>query len=483
MRGLPGASHQREEDAFMGKSYDYDVVVIGGGPGGYAAAIRASQLGARAACVEKEHLGGVCTNVGCIPTKVLAHAARFMREARRAGELGVRLGGVELDYPLLVDCREAVTKKLRGGIEFLLGSNQVEVIRGAAAFEDAHTIAVDGGGGSERVSVIAEKVMIATGSMPMELPVAPFDEDAIISSRGALGLRELPGSLIIVGGGYIGCEFASIFSAFGVDLTIVELKDRLLPEMDADCSREVTRELKKAGAKILTGTTLEGIEKQDGGVVASLSGGKLVQAEKALICVGRRPMWEGLDIEGIGIKTGGRGEIVVNGHMQTSVPHIYAIGDVAGGILLAHVASHEGLAAAAHATGNISAEVSYRVVPACAFTFPQIGVVGMTEEQAREAVGEVTVKKFPMRALGMAHVSDMTEGFVKLVCDGNSGEVLGVQIASAEASNLIAEAALAMQLEMTAEELAETIHAHPTMPESMREAAEGILGMPIDWMG
>jgi len=465
----------------MARRYDYDLVVIGGGPAGYVAAIRASQAGAGVACIEKDHLGGVCTNVGCIPTKAMVHAARTILEIKAAKKIGIAVSDVQLDYGQLLEHRGAVVERLRGGIQTLLKANGVELIRGVASLEDAHTVAVDGEGGGRSVS--GEKLLIATGSKSLELPIAPVDEKVILSSRGALELEELPESLIIVGGGYIGCEFASIFSALGVELTVVEIMDRLLPEMDEDCGREVEKLLKKAGCNVLTGTGLQGAKKTKGGVTAALSDGSKLKAQKMLVCVGRAPAGEGLGAEKIGIKAAERGGIAVNEHMQTSLPHVYAAGDVTGHIMLAHVATREATVAAAHATGKLTAKMSYRVVPACAFTIPQVASVGMTEQQAREKVGEVIVKKFPMRSLGMARVSGMTEGFAKMVCDAGSREVLGVHIACAEASSLIAEAALGMQLEITAEELAQTIHAHPTMPESLQEAAEAVIGKPVNWSG
>ena len=465
----------------MAKTYDYDVLVIGGGPAGYPAAIRASQLGARTACVEKGPLGGTCTNTGCIPTKVMVHAARLLQEVRDAAKVGVVAENPRLDYAGLVKHRDAVVQVLRGGVESLLKANGVELIRGAAAFTDAHTVQVKADG--KPVSLTADKIMVATGAQPVEVPVAPFDGRDVISSTGALALEELPGSLLIVGGGYIGCEFACIFAALGVQVTVVEMLDQLLPGMDADCGREVARHLKKAGAKVLTGVGVNKVHKGKGGLTAELADGRKIKADKVLVCVGRRPTYDGLDLARAGVKTTEKGVAVVNAHMQTSVPTIYAIGDAAGGILLAHVASYEGLVAAAHATGRITAAADYRVVPACVFTIPEVASVGMTEEQARKAAGEVTVKKFPMRALGKAHAARMTDGFTKMICNAKTGEVLGVHIVSAEASNLIAEAALAIRLQATAEELADTIHAHPTMPECMREVAEGVLGKPIDWTG
>jgi len=470
-----------KERADMGGKHDFDLAVIGGGPGGYVAAIRAAQLGARVALAEKLHLGGVCTNIGCIPTKVLTHAARLMLQQGRLGEFGLGVGEVSLDCGKLGARRDEVVKKLRAGVETLLKSNKVELVRGTASFEDEHTLSVKGD--KESVKLGAEKIIIASGSAPVELPVAKFDGKRVIESAAAVRMNELPQSILIVGAGYIGCEFAGIFSAFGVDVTLVELKERILPEMDVDCGREVLKSLKKQGVKVMTSTSLEKLSKPKGALKAVLSSGEELSFPKVLVCVGRRPVSEGMDLERIGVKTGKHGAIVVNEHMQTSLPHVYAVGDVTGGMMLAHVASREGVVAAAHATGTITARMSHRVVPACAFTVPEVATVGMTEERARQEVGEVIVKKFPMHTLGKAHVDGETEGFVKLIARAGTGEVLGVHIAAAEASSMIAEAALAMELEATAEELAETIHAHPTMPEGLHEAAEGVLGLAVNWAG
>ncbi len=465
----------------MGDRYDFDVAVIGAGPAGYVAGIRAAQLGARACVIEKGHLGGVCTNVGCIPTKVLWQTAELLLEARRADEFGVDVGKVTLDYGALAARRDEIIEKLRGGIQSLLGGNDVELLRGAAAFTDSHAVRVKGDELDEQIT--AEKIIIATGSRAIGIPPAPFDHELIIDSSDAVSADALPGSILIIGGGYIGVEFASIYAACGVEVTVVEMLDRLLAAMDADCAREVVKFLKKSGVNILTGTKLAETAAGDGSVKATLSDGQEVEAEKMLVCVGRRPDCEGLDIEKAGVEPGERGGVKVNERLQTSQEHIYGVGDAIGEPLLAHVASHEALVAAAHATGTITAKMDYRVVPACVFVHPEIATVGLLEEEAREKYGEVEVKKFPFRALGKAHISGQTDGLVKMIADAETGQLVGVHIAAADASSLLGEAALALKLECTAEELSETIHAHPTLAESLREAADGLIGMPVNWMG
>jgi len=465
----------------MANSYDFDVAVIGGGPAGYVAAIRASQLGAKVCLVEKLHLGGVCTNVGCIPTKVLVHAARTALELARAGEWGIDVAGVSVDYARLGERRDAVVARLRGGVGSLLKANKVELLRGEAAFRDPHTLRIAMKDGEDELS--ASRIFLATGSEPSELPAMPFDGESVISSAEAVALNELPESILIVGGGYIGCEFASVFSAFGVEVTVVELMDRLLPLLDEDCAREVSKKLKRAGTQICTSVKVEELRKTQGSVKVRLSDGKRIEAQKALVCTGRRVATPGVNLEAAGLRAEGNGSVAVNEHMQTSQPHIYAIGDVTGGHMLAHVASREAVVAAAHATGTLTAAMDYRVVPACVFTFPELATVGVTEGEAKRQGWEVICKRFPLRALGKAHVEGATEGFVKMVADAGTGEVLGVHIAAPNASALIAEAALGMALEATASEFAETVHAHPTMPEAISEAAEGILGLPINWTG
>ncbi|MGD2174687.1 MAG: dihydrolipoyl dehydrogenase [Candidatus Brocadiaceae bacterium] len=462
----------------MSEGYDFDVAVIGSGPAGYVAGIRASQLGARTCVIEKGLLGGVCTNVGCIPTKVLWHTASTALRLEGAEEIGLKLGRIEVDWPVVAARRDAVLEKLRGGIEALLAGNDVELVRGRASFSDPHTLRV---GGTD--SLTAAKIMVATGSRPVELPRLPFDHEAIIDSADAVTADELPDSVVIVGGGYIGLEFASIYTACGVGVTVVEALDRLLPAMDKDCAREVTKLLKGREVRIHTGVTIEQVDRDSGGVRGRLSDGTEVSGEKLLVCVGRRPDVTGLEIENAGLEPGEGGEIPVNEHMQASRPHIYAIGDVNGQAMLAHVGSQEGLVAAAHATGALTAAMDYRVAPACVFVHPEVAVVGLSEEEAHEETEQVVVKKFPFRALGKAHVVGETQGLVKMVCDGRTGQILGIHMAGPDASVLLGEAALALQLECTAEEMADTIHAHPTLAEALKEAAEGVIGMPINWRG
>ena len=465
----------------MGDDYDFDVAVIGAGPAGYVAGIRAAQLGATVCVIEKGELGGCCTNVGCIPTKALWHAAGLLREAQNADRFGVDVSGVELNYANVAAHRDGVVQKLRAGIKGLLKANKVELIQAAASFADAHTLSLQSDDGERTVR--ADSIIVATGSSPVELPMAPFDHQVVIDSDDAVRATELPGSVIIVGGGYIGIEFASIYAAYGLKVTVVEALDSLLPGIDADCAKEVFKVLKRGKVAIHTGASLESIEATGEGVTAKLSNGKEATAEQMLVCVGRRPDVSGLGVEAAGLKVGEKGQLVVNEHMQTNVPNVYAVGDAAGDPLLAHVGSQEGIVAAEHATGSLTAAMDYRVVPACVFSFPVIATVGMSERRAAEAADDVVVKKFPFRALGKAHIMGATDGFVKTISDGKTGQLLGVHICGPHASDLLGEAALALKLECTAEELAATIHAHPTLPESLKEAAEGAAGMPINWLG
>jgi len=465
----------------MSDNYDFDVAVIGAGPAGYVAGIRAAQLGARACVVEKSELGGVCTNVGCIPTKALWHSSRMLLRIERAAECGLDIGGCELNYAAVASRRDAIVKKLRGGVKALLSGKGVELIQAVARFKDPHTLHLDGPDGERDLR--ARNVIIATGSRPVELREAPFDHEVVVDSADAVSANELPESVVIVGGGYIGIEFAGIYAAFGIEVVVIEAMDRILPGVDEDCARQAAKGLKRLGVCMLTGLRLESVSKDKGGVRAKLTNGEEVTAQRMLVCVGRRADCSGLDLERAGLQAGEQGQLSVNEHMQTAQPHVYAAGDVVGHPMLAHAGSREGIVAASHATGSLTAAMDYRVVPACAFAFPEIGTVGLTEDEARESVGEIVVKKFPLLALGKAHILGETDGFVKMLADAKTGELLGVHICGPEASSLIGEAALAMQLECTAEELAETIHAHPTLPEALQEAAEGLVGVPVNWRG
>jgi dihydrolipoyl dehydrogenase len=466
----------------MSDTFDYDIAVIGAGPAGYVAAIRAAQLGAQVCIIEKGALGGTCTNIGCIPTKAMRHSAHVLLTALEGAKFGVNAGGAVLDFAAAAAHRDGVIAKLTGGIKGLLKGNKVDLIVGAASFEDAHTLAVASGDETPRL-VTAEKVFIATGSVPIDLPMAKFDHEHILDSGDMLTATTLPESLIIVGGGYIGIEFAGIYAACGVPVTVVEALDDILPGSDPDCAKIVRKNLKKRKVKLLTGAALESVEVAADGVTAKLAGDKEVSAAAMLVCVGRRADCTGLAAENAGLEVGDRGELAVDEHMQTTVPHIYAIGDVTGGPLLAHVGSQEGLVAAAHAMGSITAKMDYAVVPACVFSFPELASVGMTEERAAEVVGDIVVKKFPFVALGKAHIQGATDGLVKLIACAATGKLLGAHICGEDASTMLAEATLALQLECTAEELAHTIHAHPTMAEALSEAAEGVIGQPINWKG
>jgi len=453
-----------------------DVVVIGSGPGGYVAALRAAQLGKRTCVVERDALGGVCLNRGCIPTKALAHAAEVCSLAREGEKIGVLASDVKVDFAKMQAAKDAVVAKLTKGVAFLLKRAGVDVIEGTGRLAGRKKVAVKLNDGGEEV-VEADKIIIATGSEPARPDWISFDSDRVITSDEALKLEKLPSGVFVLGGGYIGCEFASIFAQLGTQVTVVEMLDSLLPNMDADIGSEIAKALKRLKVKVHLGTRMESLKAGRGGVSAKLSDGRSVDAELALICVGRRLLSDGLGLEAAGVKVED-GAIVVDEHCETSVAGIYAIGDVTGKVLLAHVASAQGIVAAEHAAGQ-EARIDYRCVPAAVFTSPEAGTVGLTEAEASQAGHKVKAAKFPLQALGRAVAIGETAGFAKVVADEATRQVLGVHVVGPHASDVVAEGGMAIALEATVTELAWTIHAHPTLPEAVMEAARAWLGQGI----
>lgn len=444
-----------------------DVAIIGGGPGGYLAALRASQLGAKTVLIEKNKLGGVCLNEGCIPTKALLHTANVLKTVREAGTFGVKVGKPALDWAAAQARKQSVVDRLNSGVKLLLNRAGVEVIKGHARFLSPSSLEVEGAGRIE-----AEKFIVATGSSPITLPIPGMDDPNVIDSSGALALEELPESILIIGGGYIGAEFASLFNALGVKVYVVEMLPRILPGIERDLSQALEKVFTKQGIKVHTGAKVTALEKSAAGLVAKVSadaGERKIEVEKILYAVGRRPNVEEAGLEQAGVRYDRKAGIHVDERMRTNVPHIYAVGDVVGKIMLAHVAFREGVVAAENALG-LESRMSYKAVPSCIFTDPEIASVGMSEEEAREKVSEVRTGSFPFSANGKALIEGNSEGFVKVVSEARYGEILGLHVIGPHASDLILEGSLALTGEATIAEIEHTIHPHPTLGEAIAEA-------------
>jgi dihydrolipoyl dehydrogenase len=461
--------------------YDVDVCIIGTGPGGYIAAVRAAQLGMKVAVVEREELGGICLNRGCIPTKAMLRSAEVFHTMQRSEDFGILAKDVTVDFGKVIAHREKVVKQLVGGVGGLLKSYGVEVVRGTAKLAERGKVRVTGSSDS---TITAKNVVLATGSSPAKLPVPGADGPNVIDSDGALALTEIPKSLLIIGGGAIGCEWACVFGAFGTKVTIVEMLPTLLPLEDEEMGRTLARSLGRQGVTIHTEAKLEEIAQGDDGLsvgVLTLKDGKQerVSAEKVLVGVGRRPNSADLGLEGAGVSLDRRGFIEVDDHLKTTAGNVYAIGDVTGKQLLAHLAMHQGVAAVEAIAGK-GHPMDYKVVPACTYTHPEVASVGLSEKEAREQGYDVVIGKFPFQANARSLAHGDAEGMVKMVADAKYGELLGVHIIGSTASELIPEAALGIRLESTLEDIAHTIHAHPTMAEAVGQAAWAALGGALD---
>ncbi len=466
----------------MTEAKTYDVCIIGSGPGGYVAAIRAAQLGLSALIVEREsRLGGVCTLRGCIPTKALLHTADLLEEARHGAEVGVAAREVKLDLSLAMKHKERVVRQSSNGVAYLMKKNRIDVATGFGRIAGSGRVSVAAADGTE-TSYEAKNVLVATGSTPRSLPGFEIDHKTILSSDSILELTEIPKSLLVIGSGAVGVEFASMFSRFGSKTTVVEILPRIVPIEDEEISRELAASFKRQGIAIYVDTRVERVTKTDGGVevLARTSGEKTetFRAEKILMAVGRRPLSEGIGLEGPGVATE-KGYIRVDADMRTNVPGIYAIGDVVPTPWLAHVASAEGVVAVEHMAGRESRPLNYDQVPSCTYCAPEVASIGLTEAAARERGYDVAVGKFPFSAIGKARILNETGGFVKIVAEKKYDEVLGVHIIGPAATELIAEAGAALRLEATSEELVRTIHAHPTLSEAIHEAAEAVSGHAI----
>jgi dihydrolipoamide dehydrogenase len=458
---------------------EFDLIIIGSGPGGYVAGIRAGQLGMKVAVVEKDpRVGGTCTLRGCIPTKALLHTAAVLDEIRHADGLGITVAEPKLDIDKAQDRKQKVVDSNSKGIDFLFKKNKVTTLRGFGRVTGPNEVEVEGAEG--KVSYGAKNIIIATGSVPRDVPIAPVDGERILNSDHILELRRVPASLAVLGAGAVGTEFASIYASFGTKVTLIEMLPRILPIEDEECSAELQKALRKRGLDVMTGTKMASVEKTDGGVRLRLEGGKkdVVEAEMLLVAIGRRPVTENVGLEALGIQLE-RGYVHVNPLMQTAVPSIYAIGDVINTPWLAHVASAEGILAVEHMAGLQVKPLNYDRVPSCTYCDPEVASVGLTEAKARERGYDVAVGKFPFSALGKARIVGKTEGFVKVVRDKKYDEILGVHIVGVHATDLIAEACVALQMEGTDEELLRTMHAHPTLSEAVMEAAHAAHGAAI----
>ena len=462
------------------------LAILGAGPGGYVAAIRAAQLGARVTVIENQALGGVCLNWGCIPSRALLSVVELGDKAKKAKDFGIQLSGpVTYDPTVMVARKNKVVSTLVKGIATLFKTWNIEHVEGTGELLDARTIRVTKPDGTE-TRVVADGVIIATGSSWPNLPLFPIDGTQIITSKQALDLSRIPVSLLIVGGGVEGCEFASLSSGLGTQVTLVELVPRLLPLEDEEISQMMERELKKRGVDIRTGVTVDQIVRQPDLVTAHLRDGLSLNVEQVLVSVGRGFNSRGIGLEKAGIQVGTRGEIVVNDRMETNVPGVYAIGDVVGKAMLAHVASAQGKVAVENFMGR-PRTIDYDVIPTGIFTLPEIGRVGLTEQQARDrcvAAGKdpqqsVKVGRFRYGGLGKAQATGDIQGLLKVVADAESDRILGVHILGAHAADLVHEAALAMHLGATVSRVAEMIHAHPTLAEGLMEAMEDVHGHAI----
>ncbi len=449
----------------------FDIAVIGSGPGGYVAAIKAAQAGKQVCLIEKGEIGGTCLNVGCIPTKTLLAGSEMVRDLKIASEFGIKIGSVEIDYSQMKKRKDAVIGKMRRGLEGLITSNGITIIRGAASFVSAHEIAVQG------EIIRAEKIIIASGSEPLDIPAFPCDHTRVMNSSSILEMTTLPKHLVIIGGGYIGCEFASLYSALGVKVTILEALDSIVKPQGQAISEALTRSFKAQGIEIKTGVTVERIDKADQ-LTVQCQGGFSVLCDVVLVSIGRKVVSSSLQLQNAGVKLAERGVIPVNEKMETNVSHIYAIGDVTGKVLLAHVASHQGIVAALNAIGHKS-HMNYDAVPAVIFTHPEIAMVGMSLERAKEAGFDAQLGKFPFQALGKAVATGHTEGFAHVIIDRKTGQILGAEVVGHDAGTLISEMTLAIANELTVECITETIHAHPTLPEAWLEASLMACEMPL----
>ena len=447
-----------------------DVVIIGGGPGGYVAAIHAAHLGAKIALVEKDRLGGTCLNRGCIPTKALVRSTEVLLEARRAKDFGIDVGNIKINFQKIMARKNNVVSQLVSGVEQLMKSNRISVYRGTACILSPNLVKVN----DEEIN--ARKLVIATGSESAPLPIPGLDLPGVLSTDDILDLKELPKSLVVIGGSHVGVEFACIFNALGTRVTIVKRRPLLLEPVDEEVGRRFAQTLPRQGIEVKIGAAVKAIRKE-GEVLKVVwdtpEGERGVEGQMVLMATGRLPYSEGLGLSELGIKMDGRA-IVVNEKLETNIDGVYAVGDVLGKNMLAHVASYEGEIAAENAIGR-SRQADYHAVPVCVFTQPEIASVGITEGEAKTSGIPYKVSKFPFLVCGRAVAMGETTGTVKMICHSENGSVLGIHIMGPHASDLIAEGALAMQMGATAEDIAHAIHAHPTLPEALHEAAMGLV--------
>jgi len=452
----------------------FDLVVIGAGPGGYVAAIRAAQLGRSVAVVERDRPGGVCVNWGCIPSKAILKTADLYRDMRNAASYGIRCEGLSVDYAEVIGRSRKVAERMSRGVEYLFKKNRIELIRGSAVVASPTSVRVEG------EEIRAGAILVAVGTAVRGLPGIEPDGKRVITSDDALALTEMPASAIVLGGGAVGVEFAYIWRAFGGEVTIVEMEDQLLPRTDTEVAKELEKSFRKQGIRVLTSAPARKLDNASGTLTVGAPGGdQTLSAERILVAVGRRPLTEGIGLEACGVKLE-KGYISVDGRFRTGCPTIFAIGDVIGGMLLAHEASAEGVAAAEIIAGLEARAPDRDRIPACIFCQPEVATVGLSEEEARRRGIAVRTAKFPFTALGKAVAAGHTEGFVKMVAEEKYGEVIGCHIIGQGASDLIAEIGLARTLEATFHEIGKTVHAHPTLPEAVREAALMLGGEAID---